>query len=132
MPPIIAEDDYRFAYLARRLECGHRPTTIGITYLVTTNGHRQYRPVCMRCTNVPLYNIPHAALTEEEKAAAHPWRSPPPPQQCEHCHVWGEVEIHHWAPSKLFTDSYDWPTSKLCPACHREWHRTISQTAKSA
>jgi len=124
----IVGHDPRFASLAQRLECNCRPTEIGITYVVATNGHRQYRPCCMICAQVPVYNIPHDQLTEAEKAAAV-FLHGAQPQQCKRCRTWGPVEIHHWAPHALFADHMAWPTAPLCRRCHDEWHRTLAAAA---
>ena len=124
----IVRHDPRFAGLARRLACNCRPTEIGITYVVAANGHRQYRPCCMICAHVPVYNIPHDQLTEAEKAAAV-FLHGAQPQQCKRCRTWGPVEIHHWAPHALFADHMAWPTAPLCRRCHDEWHRTLAAAA---
>jgi hypothetical protein len=49
-----------------------------------------------------------------------------PAVACDHCNNLGPIETHHWAPRALFDDAYDWPTSDLCPACHRLWHRVVT------
>lgn len=47
---------------------------------------------------------------------------------CERCGVLGGVEEHHWAPKHLFgwDESETWPTSLLCPPCHRQWHSIVT------
>ncbi len=46
----------------------------------------------------------------------------------ETCAVCGNpaVELHHWAPSYLFDDSWDWPTSYLCREHHMLWHSKVT------
>lgn len=50
------------------------------------------------------------------------------------CEVCGETyltELHHWAPKHLFGDAaWDWPTSRLCPQHHHEWHRRVTPIMK--
>lgn len=55
-------------------------------------------------------------------------------QPCEVCGDQGTTEEHHWAPRHLFGDeSYKWPTSLLCRACHQHWHRIVTpQMGKGA
>lgn len=48
---------------------------------------------------------------------------------CERCARCGarNVEVHHWAPRALFGEKAErWPKDYLCPACHGEWHRTVT------
>jgi hypothetical protein len=82
----------------------------------------------MICAHVPVYNIPHDQLTEDEKNAAA-FLHGAQPQQCKRCQTWGAVEVHHWAPHTLFADSFVWPTAPLCRRCHDEWHRTLAAAA---
>ena len=42
------------------------------------------------------------------------------------------IEVHHWAPRHLFRDCERWPTARLCPPCHREWHNTINKKAATS
>lgn len=51
---------------------------------------------------------------------------------CDRCGTEGHRERHHWAPSHIFgwPESDSWPTSLLCPTCHREWHRVMRDWAK--
>ena len=46
---------------------------------------------------------------------------------CQVCGVFG-TDVHHWAPTEVFgREAALWPTSHLCPDCHREWHDRIRQ-----
>jgi hypothetical protein len=47
---------------------------------------------------------------------------------CEKCGESGGVELHHWAPRHLFgwEEADEWPTSLLCPPCHRRWHSLVT------
>lgn len=48
------------------------------------------------------------------------------PDPCARCDSEG-TEMHHWAPQAIFADADSWPTSPLCPACHREWHSKMRE-----
>lgn len=47
-------------------------------------------------------------------------------EPCARCGSTNGTEVHHWAPRHLFDDADAWPTSPLCPTCHREWHRVVT------
>ena len=49
-----------------------------------------------------------------------------PRHRCEVCSSEG-AELHHWAPFHLFGIQSDrWPTSYLCPPCHKRWHDIVT------
>ena len=45
---------------------------------------------------------------------------------CDRCGSSDGTELHHWAPSHLFEDSWQWPTSYLCRQCHTLWHQIVT------
>lgn len=47
------------------------------------------------------------------------------PEPCERCGSEDGVQLHHWAPGAIFSDSNHWPTSWLCVTCHAAWHATM-------
>lgn len=50
-------------------------------------------------------------------------------EPCERCGSITGTEEHHWAPHAIFYDSWRWPTSYLCPTCHRTWHSAMRRAA---
>jgi hypothetical protein len=44
---------------------------------------------------------------------------------CGRCGSGEGAQLHHWAPSAIFSDSWKWPTSYLCRVCHTFWHTTM-------
>jgi hypothetical protein len=47
------------------------------------------------------------------------------PEPCARCGKTDGSERHHWAPWAIFEDAEEWPTSWLCPECHRIWHNAM-------
>lgn len=99
--------------------CGRRPLTLGLTR--KRNGVMEVKafcPIAHAARSVPLAEVPGwegLPLTRDS------WREDDP---CERCGEFG-TEYHHWAPRAHFSDWDNWPGSRLCPPCHREWHRVI-------
>jgi hypothetical protein len=46
---------------------------------------------------------------------------------CARCGSEDGTEEHHWAPRAIFgfAEADRWPTSWLCPPCHRTWHNEM-------
>ena len=87
-------------------------------------GTWQYFFMC-DCGYRDKYYLPHRTI---RRAGIDPIEVPParPRHRCEVCGADG-AELHHWAPTAIFGSEADrWPTSYLCPACHRRWHRLVT------
>lgn len=102
----------------------------------TTHGLRKSGPNvgwrCLACDSwVPRRDgkglwIPTRALQEGGVNYNEVIDITPDRTACERCHDTKTLEVHHWAPAALFSDSKEWPTSNLCRACHRQWHETVT------
>lgn len=93
---------------------------------IQVSGTVRLRWQCGRCDRIALGDLPSAGEDLSVYPVARDRRGERPP--CERCGVLG-TEIHHWAPTALFgwPESDKWPTSYLCPPCHRLWHRVVSR-----
>lgn len=86
------------------------------------NGNTTARRQCNECGYVssfqaPISRVPTAPLVVDAALAG---------VECERCGSKDGIESHHWAPSAIFgSDSHNWPTSWLCPPCHRAWHQRM-------
>jgi hypothetical protein len=104
-------------------DCGFQ-----IVAVLYANRMRQYRLRCIRCGYLCVGDILYAKLQPEEMANAPIARNNfSADRKCEHCGEWENgVERHHWAPWSVFgEDAWRWPTSDLCPECHRIWHEKM-------
>lgn len=46
---------------------------------------------------------------------------------CAVCGSIENIELHHWAPFKIFSDEFLlWPVSYLCHSCHAQWHKKMN------
>ena len=90
------------------------------------NGALQPR---LRCTYCFQY-VGAKKLRDTDLNAVTAFTVQPVDERCSHCGRADQVETHHWAPYHLFPDADHWPTSPLCPDCHRLWH-TTTRTAKA-
>jgi hypothetical protein len=43
-------------------------------------------------------------------------------RSCERCESKKSIQVHHFAPEKLFLDYHRWPVAQLCIPCHPAWH----------
>lgn len=94
--------------------------------IMQRNGQRQVRGQCTTCGVlapgfVRLDEVPNI----DELTVLRDHRTSTP---CERCGATTGVERHHWAPVYIFgwDEAEQWPTSMLCPPCHREWHRMVN------
>lgn len=109
-------------YRCSAFEGGSR---LEIVHIVTANERKQIRIYCFQCQRSSWSGVlPKRYFTGEELDSLRIERTndPNPLDQCERCHKWARCQVHHWAPSCLFEDSYEWPTSVLCDECHVRWH----------
>jgi hypothetical protein len=93
--------------------------------VIVSNGVEVIRPRCLACGYVFGQSVARSRFSSAVLAdlpLVRDDRSPDYP--CERCGELG-VERHHWGPYSVFgwPDYETWPTSWLCPPCHREWHR---------
>jgi hypothetical protein len=108
------------------VSCSHSWRGILLVH-IATNGARHVYEGCAVC-GAPT--APGQWLScDEVDAGTLPvavdrrYQNPP----CVVCGTWG-TELHHWAPRAVFGDeSHHWPTAWLCPGCHADWHRRITQ-----
>jgi hypothetical protein len=95
-----------------------------IVRYILASGAIQLRWRCSSCSRIQLGSLPHAGHDLESYPIAKDNRGSTPP--CARCGTIGN-EFHHWAPSALFEDSWEWPTAYLCQDCHRRW-RQVTRT----
>jgi len=93
--------------------------------MIDSAGRDRYPYYCFHCLErTQLFekkkNVPQV-IKEGDAFVCEPKKD-----LCERCGAWGYVEIHHWAPKKLFPDFEAWPTSKLCRPCHEKWHQVVT------
>lgn len=86
-----------------------------------SNGNQLVRLLCLAC-GTKMQDRGYRA----SDGCLPIWRDGVNTTPCARCGDRGGVEEHHWAPKHLFEDAYEWPTSMLCPSCHREWHRIVT------
>lgn len=106
--------------------CQHQRPLRG--YMRKSNGEVCPQALCLACgkrgdiSRRDLNPVANICLRNnlEGKSA---WRRD---LDCERCGARG-VELQHWAPQAIFNDADAWPTSYLCPTCHRTWHRAMRQ-----
>lgn len=97
-----------------------------------SNGSIQYKAYCLDCGGKGS-DLPHSDVVglDEGRIAVLTNHDVTP---CVRCGSTEGSEVHHWAPSHLFENSDEWPTSHLCRSCHMEWHRIVTpnMTARRA
>lgn len=91
-----------------------------IVGFIAANGTKIIRQACSVCEHTSSVSLPVKDVNFDEIRIVHDGRI----HKCERCGTIG-AELHHWAPSYKFEDSYSWPSSYLCCKCHREWHTTM-------
>lgn len=92
--------------------------------IINTNGVKQIRRLCVVCGDGPTINYKHETFPDVDSIpviADHRDGTP-----CERCGSLEGTEYHHWAPSALFDDADNWPTSYLCRDCHNRWHHIVT------
>jgi hypothetical protein len=99
--------------------CNH-PWRPELIILRTRNGHARPQLRCRRC----YATVGHPKVREVNLDEADGEVVNEPSGSCARCGRTDAIELHHWAPWHLFRDADDWPTSLLCPDCHRLWHVT--------
>jgi hypothetical protein len=93
--------------------------------MVDRGGSVRYPLVCGDCGDSTVRYVPKKVA---EKLGGpfpeiKPWKERP---KCEVCGSEG-AQRHHWAPFYLFgAECEKWPTSHLCPTCHKRWHDTVT------
>lgn len=106
--------------------CTH-PWRPELIILRTANGHQQPRLRCRRCyVTLGSPKVRDVNLDEADGEIVNE-----PTDTCAHCGRTDAIERHHWAPWHLFPDPDAWPTSPLCPDCHRLWHVTTGTAGTS-
>jgi len=99
-----------------------------------SNGIVNYGWICETCRNEEsrgryITNDACRAMMSPEQQAGLPIAPgfhAVPPAICAHCNKVGGWEEHHWAPYSAFGEEAGyWPTSPLCPKCHKHWWATI-------
>lgn len=99
--------------------CTH-PWHPELIILRASNGYEHPRLRCRRCYST----LGAPKLRDINPANADGLIATPITESCARCGRKDAIEIHHWAPRHLFPDAENWPTSPLCPTCHRTWHVT--------
>lgn len=106
--------------------CTH-PWRPELIILRASNGYERPMLRCRRC----YATLSYPKRTAVDLSAADGRIVNEAPGACARCGRADGAERHHWAPVHLFNDADDWPTSLLCPGCHRLWH-VITGTAGTA
>lgn len=113
-----------------RARCSGSQTVAALGKVVCSNGAIQYKAFCLECGGKGT-DLPHSTVEGLDQARI-PVISNHDRVPCERCGSVDGSEVHHWAPSHLFEDSFDWPTSHLCRKCHMEWHRIVTPHMSSS
>jgi hypothetical protein len=108
--------------------CRCEPNFYLLIAVISANGVIQYKTYCPKCSD-RSGAIAHHKLPDDYKRNAFQIKNDVG-FICERCGSENGVENHHWAPRALFADADDWPTSYLCPKCHRFWHKKITPKGK--
>lgn len=98
--------------------------TAALGKVICANGAIQYKAYCLACGGKGT-DIPHEMVADLD-ASRITLLTRHDVVPCERCGSADGAEVHHWAPSHLFDDPDDWPTSYLCRKCHREWHSIVT------
>jgi hypothetical protein len=117
----------QFLGLGRHDTCPHIYSALG--RLIARNGVTHVKRYCTNCNRILTGSIKTPAHERDRLPLIRDNREiygATPPAPCDRCGTLGPVETHHWAPWALFDDANDWPTSELCPPCHRLWHRVVT------
>jgi ribosomal protein S27AE len=106
-------------------KCGAEPCWTPIK-MIDSRGRDRYPYVCGSCgLRTQLFckkiDVPYV-IREGDASVIMPKKK----GFCEKCGNFDYLEIHHWAPRKLFSDYNEWPTSCLCMDCHKKWHQVVT------
>lgn len=98
-----------------------------LVVIIQRNGRRQVRGKCVCCGALAGGFVPHGLVENIESLPVE--RDHRDGTTCERCGTSEGVEEHHWAPKAIFgwDIANTWPTSFLCPGCHRLWHSTLER-----
>jgi hypothetical protein len=103
--------------------CGCNSWKVG--FYTDAGGNPKYPFVCVACGKRTQRFAKRKAV-ETSGIEVHRMHPMTLPYVCEVCDSEG-AERHHWAPEHLFeSDSEKWPTSYLCPPCHKKWHDIVT------
>ncbi len=87
-----------------------------------------YCCVCGRVADTKRSFIPLVTVKDFRELEEFPSDPPVNQHACAVCGSTEKVELHHWAPFKVFGDSFSiWPASYLCHNCHLLWHHSMQK-----
>lgn len=114
---------HRLPGFACRDCCPHNPGWIVTGYMIKNNGVRAAQRVCLGCGD--RTDISRGETRQIHDLCFRDNTKLFQVRPCTRCGSASGTELHHWAPRAIFNDAELWPTSWLCPGCHRTWHQAI-------